>query len=562
MSQLPVPRAGGGGLWPDVSLRRRRRRRLSQGGLHRPAGGGRRPDRELDRAGVAIARRAGGGAGSAGPEAAAARRRRRRGGGLRLRRRLRGSPPRGVYAEAVHALLLAAIRHFAARPRRTAVQPSRDQPRAGALLPPRPRRAGGVRRAGAHVELSLFGGGPSGAEDYERNLARFSRSHPEGGVTEPVPGPGIRGARDRGRVLAPGARLDRGRHVALFLAPCCCVYGKDLDRRPTPEATPSATAPSGTRPGPVPERHGARRAAAPGAGGGVGPGPAADPRRAGRPRSARLKDLREEARDRGRAPGAGAPQVVARPAAEEPAGMAGPGVLLSSSEVERMVRGSGTRGWARSRSSAPAGPWLTASWDRRRSVCGSTSIPSSDAVPELDPVVSLLRRPDRPARGSGEAGDLPISDPDLLNNQGLDQDGNAERSTSSWSGTSRATARRLRRDDDMASTGSRACSPRRCASRWCSPCSSRVLLAGWSSGRAWGASASRCRRRRGSAAGKEVLIDNTAKLLTDGGHAADSLRLLPADDAGGRRPLLPAPGPAGGGRLARLQRSATATAGG
>ena len=40
----------------------------------------------------------------------------------------------------------------------------------------------------------------------------------------------------------------------------------------------------------------------------------------------------------------------------------------------------------------------------------------------------------------------------------------------------------------------------------------------------------------GLAAGKEVLIGNTAKLLADGGHAADSaVPLLPADDAGGGR---------------------------
>jgi len=78
----------------------------------------------------------------------------------------------GCYAEAVHALLIAAIRHFAERSR-TSVQPSRTSRELVKLLPlgldARSAFADLVRT----VELSLFGGAPVGAEDYERNLERF-----------------------------------------------------------------------------------------------------------------------------------------------------------------------------------------------------------------------------------------------------------------------------------------------------------------------------------------------------------------------------------------------------
>jgi hypothetical protein len=78
----------------------------------------------------------------------------------------------GRYAEAVHALLLAAIRRFAERSR-TPIQPSRTSRELIRLLP----LGGEAREAFAElvatVELSLFGGQPVGREEYERNLARF-----------------------------------------------------------------------------------------------------------------------------------------------------------------------------------------------------------------------------------------------------------------------------------------------------------------------------------------------------------------------------------------------------
>jgi hypothetical protein len=78
----------------------------------------------------------------------------------------------GRYAEAVHALLLAAIRHFAQRARVT-IEPSRTSRELVRTLPLGPD----VREAFAElvrtVELSLFGGAPVAAEDYEKSLARF-----------------------------------------------------------------------------------------------------------------------------------------------------------------------------------------------------------------------------------------------------------------------------------------------------------------------------------------------------------------------------------------------------
>jgi hypothetical protein len=78
----------------------------------------------------------------------------------------------GRYAEAVHALLLAAIRHFAERSR-TAIQPSRTSRELVRLLPLGPEAREAFAELVRTVELSLFGGADVGPEDYERNLARF-----------------------------------------------------------------------------------------------------------------------------------------------------------------------------------------------------------------------------------------------------------------------------------------------------------------------------------------------------------------------------------------------------
>lgn len=78
----------------------------------------------------------------------------------------------GRYAEAVHALLLAAIRHFAERSR-VAVQPSRTSRELVRLLPLGADACEAFADLVRMVELSLFGGAAVSAEDYERSLARF-----------------------------------------------------------------------------------------------------------------------------------------------------------------------------------------------------------------------------------------------------------------------------------------------------------------------------------------------------------------------------------------------------
>lgn len=78
----------------------------------------------------------------------------------------------GRYAEAIHALLLAAIRHFAERSR-TAVQPSRTSRELIRLLPLGAETREAFSELVRDVELSLFGGAPVSMEDYERSLSRF-----------------------------------------------------------------------------------------------------------------------------------------------------------------------------------------------------------------------------------------------------------------------------------------------------------------------------------------------------------------------------------------------------
>ncbi len=78
----------------------------------------------------------------------------------------------GRHAEAVHALLLAAIRHFAERSR-VSIQPSRTSRELVRTLPLGPDTREAFAELVAMVERSLFGGVAVEAEDYERSLARF-----------------------------------------------------------------------------------------------------------------------------------------------------------------------------------------------------------------------------------------------------------------------------------------------------------------------------------------------------------------------------------------------------
>jgi hypothetical protein len=78
----------------------------------------------------------------------------------------------GRYGEAIHALLLAAIHHFAARARMQ-VPPSRTSRELARLLPLGVESRTAFNELVRSVELYLFGGVDAGAEDYERSLVRF-----------------------------------------------------------------------------------------------------------------------------------------------------------------------------------------------------------------------------------------------------------------------------------------------------------------------------------------------------------------------------------------------------
>jgi hypothetical protein len=78
----------------------------------------------------------------------------------------------GRYGEAIHALLLAAIQHFAARARMQ-VQPSRTSRELARLLPLTGDSRAKFNELVQAVERTLFGGEPAGAEDFERSLERF-----------------------------------------------------------------------------------------------------------------------------------------------------------------------------------------------------------------------------------------------------------------------------------------------------------------------------------------------------------------------------------------------------
>lgn len=78
----------------------------------------------------------------------------------------------GRYGEAIHALLLAAIQHFAARAH-IQVQPSRTSRELARLLPLRGDSRAKFNELVMAVERTLFGGEPAGPEDYQRSLERF-----------------------------------------------------------------------------------------------------------------------------------------------------------------------------------------------------------------------------------------------------------------------------------------------------------------------------------------------------------------------------------------------------
>ena len=347
-------------------------------------------------------------------------------------------------------------------------------------------------------------------------------------MTEPVPeveeAPEIEGGFSR---RALGWMI--GGTVASFLAFVLLgVYGKDLDRRPTPQANTfsySALGHHGLASFLVSMGLGVLPRQAPA--GGVGPGRPLILAEPDDRDPERLKALREEARDRNARLVLVLPKWVPGPARKNRPEWLDRVSLLPGSKVERLVRELGDEGLRKvtlerlDRALRCTASWGSSTVGMRIDVAPQLLAPS----PELDPVVScsggyLI------ARRAGAAGPATylISDPDLLNNQGLGQDGNAE-----------AVYRFLVQDlaatsvvfDETIHGFNRV--PGLLAEALRFPMVlgvlQSVLLLGVVLWAGMGRFGKPLPAATGIGAGKEVLIDNTAKLLANGGHAADSLLL-------------------------------------
>jgi len=370
-------------------------------------------------------------------------------------------------------------------------------------------------------------------------------------VTEPVPVPaveefsGIEGELEGGFSRRALGWIVGGT-VASFLAFVLLgVYGKDLERRPTPEANTfsySALGHHGLASFLVSMGLGVLPRQAPA--GGVGPGrplilaepDARDPER--------LKALREEARDRNAPLVLVLPKWSPGPARKDRPDWLDRVSLISSTEVERVVR-------ELDRALRCTATWRSSTVGIRIDVAPQLLAPS----PELDPVVScsggyLI------ARRAGAAGPATylISDPDLLNNQGLGQEGNAEavyqflvHDLAATSVVFDETIHGFNRVPGLLAEALRF--PMVLAVL------QSVLLLGVVLWAGMGRFGKPLPAAAGIGAGKEVLIDNTAKLLANGGHAADSLLLYfrQTTRAVAAHYFLPADLPESE-RLARLQR--------
>ena len=353
-------------------------------------------------------------------------------------------------------------------------------------------------------------------------------------MTGPVPGPAaVELSEIEGEIEGGFSRRALGwivgGTVASFLAFVLLgVYGKDLDRRPTPEANTfsySALGHHGLASFLIAMGLGVLPRQAPA--GGVGPGrplilaepDARDPQR--------LKDLRQEARDRDARLVLVLPKWSPGPPRKNRPDWLDRVVLRPSSEVERVVRELGDEGLRKVTVERPGGTlrctaaWGSAEIGMRIDVEPQLLTPS----PELDPVVScsggylIARR-----AGAAAPATYLISDPDLLNNQGLDQDGNAEAVYQFLAHDLAATSVVF---DETIHGFNRV--PGLLAEALRFPMVlgvlQSVLLLGVVLWAGIGRFGKPLPAASGIGAGKEVLIDNTAKLLANGGHAADSLLL-------------------------------------
>jgi hypothetical protein len=346
-------------------------------------------------------------------------------------------------------------------------------------------------------------------------------------VTEPVPNaaeaPELEGGFSR-RTLAWVIGCASVSFVAAVLL---SVYGHDLASRPSPEANTFSYSAVGHHAvveflrsigiGVV-----SRQAPA----GGVGPGRplvVAEPD-AGDP--ARLKALREEARDRHAALVIVLPKWSPGPPERKKPEWLSQVRLLSLSEAERAVKELGDEGLRDVTVRRSGDLRCTARWE------GSTaelrieeSAQLLEPAANLEPVVGcsggylIARR-----TGAPEPRTFLIADPDLLNNQGLGTADNAEGIYQFFTQDLAATGVVF---DETVHGFNRV--PGLLAESLRFPMVLGVLqsllLAGAVLWAGMGRFGKPLPATPALGAGKEVLIDNTAKLLVNGGHAGDSLLL-------------------------------------
>ncbi|HET9213066.1 MAG TPA: hypothetical protein VFR03_21845 [Thermoanaerobaculia bacterium] len=315
--------------------------------------------------------------------------------------------------------------------------------------------------------------------------------------------------------------------VSFVAAVLLSVYGRDLVSRPTPEANTFSYSAVGHRAvveflrsmglGVV-----SRQAPA----GGVGPGRPLVVAEPDRSDSARLKALREEARDRHAALVIVLPKWVPGSPERDKPGWLSKVSLMSIPQVELALKAFGDEELREVTVRRAGRLRCTARWE------GSTAdlhiveqAQLLEPAAGLEPVVQcpegylIARR-----AGAPEPRTFVIADPDLLNNQGLDRGDNAEGIYQFFTRDLAATGLVF---DETIHGFSRV--PGLLAESLRFPMVLGVLQSLLLLGVVLWSGMGRFGKPLPAApalgAGKEALIDNTAKLLVNGGHAGDSLLL-------------------------------------
>lgn len=315
--------------------------------------------------------------------------------------------------------------------------------------------------------------------------------------------------------------------VSFVAAVLLSVYGYDLTSHPTPEANTFSYSAVG--------HHGlveflrsmglgvvSRQAPA----GGVDPGRPLVVAEPDRGDSARLKTLREEARDRHAALVIVLPKWVPGPPDKKKPDWLSRVTLMSPGQVELALRAFGDDGLKDVKVERSGRLRCTAEWEGSQTELRvEESAQLLAPSPGLAPVVEcgegilIARR-----MGAPEPRTFVIADPDLLNNQGLGRGDNAEGIYRFF--TEDLAAQGLVFDETIHGFNR---VPGLLAESLRFPMALGVLQSLLLLGVVLWAGMGRFGKPLPAApalgAGKEVLIDNTAKLLVNGGHAGDSLFL-------------------------------------